>query len=121
MPRRDQKKFENIFALLNKNGSWQNEGDNKSAKLALYRCLDLLYQVKHTDTGHADMRTTHCTYMKYLVDAQVALQNRLYQRACSELASLVYHHCRYMKKGKPRTLIQARHYYNIIALLEDYL
>ena len=110
------KSYPELMQILLSSSSWNNNGDNELAKENLQKFLVKLKKVKPCKYYEVK-RSSHLGYIRDLLKAKIALDNKLYQRACHELSDLLHNHCYNGEKNG----FQRREYYNIIQLLEENL
>ncbi len=108
-----RKKQQQILGILVANGCWYNDnGDEKNDEahqalikvLALCREMKPAKQYKYGQIGHLG-------YLLQLLKVRNALIDKLYMRACNELANIVH----------DQPISQPRILNSVIALLSEYL
>ncbi|MEG2053465.1 MAG: hypothetical protein RR052_00845 [Oscillospiraceae bacterium] len=108
-------KTKNLEKIIEPYSSWNNDGNNLQAKQALEILLVELKKIK--PSMHYIRRDEYFGYVGFLLKAKQAFEEKLYQRTCNELQSLLHYYC----TVKEKTCIAPEIKVSLIDLLEKYL
>ena len=101
----------NLYSILKPYDNWLNDKDeeiNQEAKKALSCFYKELVTYK-PEEKYNKRDISHTSYIRFLVEAKKAINEKKYMRACNELISLMHY----------EPFLQGRIYYNILDLLEE--
>lgn len=88
------KKYRLLTKILDGNSDWSNkctEETNIEAKKALVKFYYEYIKCRQDRKYCSNMELRYFAYLTYLVSIKQALADRLYQRACNEVYSLLYY------------------------------
>lgn len=116
--RKHKKLKSKLFKILDGYMNWFNEVNDSENLKAKEKLVEFYTELKackpssYYELGMSHVGAMHTSYLRYLLNIKVALEQKLYLRACNEIGSLIAY-------SEP--IFQSRIYYNLIDLLENSL